>query len=158
MKVQRNSESKRHRWTNDEIKSLMVLWGEEADVDEIATVLGTTRYALNKMVNRLRKEGVPLKHRTRGHKADRFYKPWSQGEVEYLLRRRGENATDEEIGTELGRSYCGVQAMVKNLRDEGVEIPMRGRGMRRKWCPEQLKATAIGQVVIKSEIPEEAND
>lgn len=140
---------KGHRWTNEEIKLLMKMWGEERTIDEIGEALNTTRYALNKMVTRLRNEGVPLKHRTKGNTADRAFNLWSQGEVEYLVRRRQEKATAEEIASELGRTYIAVQGMIQKLRKEGVNVPMRGNGVRRKWCPLQLNCAIEGQQIIK---------
>lgn len=133
-----------HRWTNDEIKILMRLWAEDKSLTEIGEELGVTKHAAQKMVVRLRSEGIPMKHRTRGHVAGRKNNPWSQSQVEYLIRRRAERATVEEISHELERSEQAVHAMIQTLRKEGVHVTRFGGGMRRKWNPVVAMA-AMGQ-------------
>lgn len=119
-------------------------------MDELAIEFKSTRYALLRQIQRLRQEGIPLKRRTKGNKADRAQQPWSQGEAEYLLRRRNERATAEEISLELGRSVMSIQGMIQKLIKEGVPIAMRGNGVPRKWDPENLKAVAATH--IRSEV------
>lgn len=132
-----------HRWTTDELKQLMKLWAEETSLSEIAATLGVTTASVLKMVNKLRKNGVPLKRRTRGHIAGRSNQCWTQGEVEYLIRRRAEKATAEEIGMELGRTWNAVNAMIGKLRQENVPVAMRGNGVRRLWNADALKGVAV---------------
>lgn len=124
---------KGHKWTPDEVRKLMALWADEEPLPLIAEALNQTTSAVLKMVQRLRKEGIPLARRRRGHVAGRANKPWSQGEVEFLIRRRSEKATLEDIGVALGRSWNAVGAMVQTLRKEGVPIAMLGNGVRRLW-------------------------
>lgn len=149
MKATRNN--KGHRWTHEEASRLKDLWIEGKSYDDISEVIGVTRFAIMRMVARMRKEGVPLPRRTRGNYAGRHNQLWSQGEVEYLVRRRQERATTEQIGIELQRTFQSVQGMIAKLRTLGVDVPMLGCGVRKKWDPEQLKATMVGQNVIRLE-------
>lgn len=132
-----------HRWTTQEIKDLMQLWDKDATLQEIAELLNVTTTAVLKMVLRLRKEGIPLRRRTKGHQAGQSWKPWTQAEVEYLVRRRAEKATCEEIAADLGRSWNAVNCMIGTLRKEGAPVAMRGMGVRRLWNVDALKAQAV---------------
>lgn len=134
-----------HRWTDEELKTLIAMWFGGKEFDEMAAVLGTTRFALNKQICRMRKEGIPLPRRTQGHKAGRRNTPWTQEEVEYLVRRREQKATAEDIATELDRTFFGVQGMIAKLRTEDVPVPMLGNGIRKLWCPEKLKIACAGR-------------
>lgn len=124
-----------HRWTNEQIRTLMSLWDKEQPISEIASQLSVSKNATQKMITRLRGEGIPLKRRTRGHIAGHRNNPWSQSQIEYLIRRRMERATSEEIANELDRSIYGVSAMIQTLRKEGVRVAAFGSGCRRKWNP-----------------------
>lgn len=132
-----------HRWTMVELSRLMELWQDGTPQRDIATQLETTPGAIRHVVQRLRTGGVPLTRRTKGNVAGRSQRPWTQGEVEYLMRRRADKAVNEEIGIELGRSESAVGGMVRKLRSEQVPIAMRGNGVRRLYDPERLKALAI---------------
>lgn len=134
-----------HRWSTDELKTLMSMWAEEKPLGEIAEVLGTTTHAVLKIVQRMRADGIPLARRTKGHKHGRSNKPWTQEEVEYLFRRRLAGATDEEIAVDLGRSWSAVQNMVGVLRKGGAPVAMKGQGVRRLWSVEALKGAAAGR-------------
>ena len=129
-----------HRWTQAELVELMRLWDAEAELDEIATAFGVTRFAVGKMVGRLRANGIPLKLRTRGHRAGRRNQSWTQAEVEYLVRRRKDRATAEQIAVELDRTFPGVQGMIAALRREEVPVQMLGSGVRRLWNADILRA------------------
>lgn len=136
-----------HRWTTDQLRDLMKMWADEEPLETIANALHCSMSAINKQVLRLRESGVPMKKRTNGHKAGRANLPWTQGEVEYLLRRREERATCEAIAVDIGRSPYAVNAMIATLRKEQVPIAMRGSGVRRLWDADALKmvATQHGQ-------------
>lgn len=134
-----------HRWTQDEFKRLIGYWLEGKELDEIAAIFKCTGKGINAMVGRLRREGIPLPRRTKGHRAGRSNTPWTSEEVEYLVRRRNEQITAEQIGNELGRSFLAVQAMIRVLRAEGVPVKMLGQGVRRLWNPEALKAAIAGR-------------
>ena len=140
-----------HRWTDPELKSLMASWSEGYEVDLIAENLNVTRAAVLKMVLKLRANGIPLARRTKGHFAGRRNKPWTQEEVEYLVRRRDQQATTEAIAVELQRSWAAVQAMVMKLRQEGVQVKMLGCGVRRLWSPEKLRESALGRGLIEDD-------
>lgn len=129
-----------HRWTMAELSSLMTLWEADEALSEIARKFDSTPNAIRKIVQTLRSNGVPLTRRTKGNISGRSARPWTQGEVEYLLRRRSEKATNEDIGSELGRSECAVGGMIAKLRSEDVPIAMRGNGVRKLWNPNSLKA------------------
>lgn len=127
-----------HRWTNEELKSLLRMWNEGRDVDEIALTLGVTRFSVLKMSQRLRKEGIPMPRRTGGHKAGRSNMLWTQSEIDYLVKRRKDGATSETIAAEIDRTCNSVQMMILNLKKEGVNITSLGRGSRRLWSTEAL--------------------
>ncbi len=133
-----------HRWTHEEIISLMQLWDKGTPVDDIAEALGTTDHAIGHMVTRLRKQGIPLKRRTRGRKlggTQRFGQLWTQAEIDYLVTRRRDRATQEEIATELGRSWVAVAGMIQRLRRLGLAVPRFGIGMRRLYDVAALRTT-----------------
>jgi biotin operon repressor len=132
-----------HRWSTAELRVLMQGWAAKASVSEIADQLHVSEFAVLKMVNKLRKNGIPLERRTKGNFAGRLWKLWTQGEVEYLVRRRAEKATTEEIAVELGRTVNGVFGMISKLRRENVPIAMRGCGVRRLWNADDLKGVAL---------------
>lgn len=132
-----------HRWTTDELKQLMQRWADREPLADIAEALGVTQTAVLKMVQRLRTNGVPLERRTKGHIAGRSNKPWTQGEVEYLIRRRDEKATSEEIAIELGRTTNAVNSMIGQLRSQQVDVAMRGCGVRRLWNADALKVVTL---------------
>lgn len=134
---------KGHRWTTDELRKLMELWAAKTELPAIAEQLKSSTASVLKMVQKLRKNGIPLERRRKGHVAGRTNKLWTQGEVEYLLRRRVEKATVEEIAIELGRSIQGVHGMIQKLRGEGVPVAMFGQGVRRLWNADALKGVAI---------------
>ena len=137
-----------HRWTDNEIKKLMQMWHNDVPLDKIAKKLNSTEYAILQQVRRMRNLGVPLKPRKAGRKGGSSDKPWTSGQIEYLIRRREEKASNEDISIELGRSWMAVQNMIAVLRREGVQIAMRGSGVTRKWSPDDAR---IIQCQITSE-------
>lgn len=135
---------KGHRWTQEELIALMAMWAEGKSPQEIADHLHATPFAVAKMVSKMRKNGIPLTRRRRGHPAGRSNTLWTQGEVEYLIRRRIERATADEIAVELGRNFSAIHGMVQKLQAELVQVPMYGNGMRRLWDANALRATFLG--------------
>lgn len=133
------------RWTDDELKKLIGLWMGGVELDAIAAEFGSTRYAVNKLVGRLRRDGIPLPRRNAGHRAGRRNTLWTQSEVEYLVRRRNEKATAEQIAEELDRSFLAVQGMLQRLRKEGVSVRQLGQGARRLWSADTLRAAIVGR-------------
>lgn len=133
-----------HRWTDGELREFMTMWANNCSLEEMSLRFTMTKRAVCKQVTRLRAAGVPLAYRKNGHVAGRTNKPWTQSEVEYVIRRRKELASCEVIADELQRTYNAVNAMIQTLRKESVDVPMRGSGARRLWCPEILKANMIG--------------
>ena len=147
-----------HRWSTEEVRRLMVLWEDESKTAaEVAAELGATESACNRMVRRLRAEGVPLRRRRQGHKPFRACKLWTQEEIEFLFRRRLAGATVDDIAGELGRSFSAVQGMIHQLRTEGVPVAMRGNGVRRLWDANALKAAAASRFDEQSVALAEAN-
>lgn len=134
---------KGHRWTESEIKTLMKVWSEGELLDCIASDLKVSRVAVLKQIQRLRANGIPLTRRKNGHALGAKNRAWTQGEIEYLLRRRNEKATSEEIAIELDRAPNAIDAMIQKLRKEGVSIAMRGQGVKRLYDVEKLKAVSI---------------
>jgi len=134
---------KGHRWTTAELRDLMKYWQDGVVLADIAEVLNATQSSVLKMVQKLRKSGIPLERRERGNIAGKSYKPWTAGEVEYLIRRRSEKATSVEIAVELQRTGNAVDAMIAKLRKENVPVAMRGQGVRKLWNPDALKGVAM---------------
>lgn len=128
-----------HRWSNDELKQMMAMWAADDSVDAIATALNSSRTAVLKMVQKLRKNGIPLKRRTPGNNASRAWKPWTQEEISFLIRRRGEKATVDQIAFELGRTVNAATQMIQVLRRNDVPVPMFGQGVRRLWDANELR-------------------
>lgn len=128
-----------HRWTTEESQTLVSMWTNEEPLENIAPVLGVSKFAAAKMIAKLRASGLPLAKRTPGHIENRKNRAWTQAEVEQLYRRRKENATAETIANELNRSFYGVQAMILKLRQEGVAVPKFGVGLPRLWNVSALK-------------------
>lgn len=137
-----------HRWTDEELKALMASWAEGWPVDIIAGNLNVTRAAVMKMVLRLRANGIPLQRRTAGHQAGRRNQPWTQEEVEYLVRCREKQITSEQIAVDLGRSWNAVQNMIGKLRADGVPVKMLGCGVRKLWSAERIMEAALGRGLI----------
>jgi transposase len=134
-----------HRWTEPELREFIGMYMRSVDVQTVANHFGVTVASCAKIAGRLRKEGVPLPRRTAGHIAGRRNQPWTQEEIEYLVRRRKDRATAEEIALELNRSFHGVQGMILTLRKEGVDVGMLGSGVRRLWSPERLSMACAGR-------------
>ena len=141
--MKKTTHYKGHRWTDEELKVLMRMWADDSSMDEMESALGTTRSALLKMVQKLRTNGIPLKRRIKGHVAGRTNNLWTQGEVEYVVRRRQERATADQIGRELGRTPNAVSSMIAKLRSEDVPVAMLGCGVRRLWDADSLRAVAM---------------
>lgn len=134
-----------HRWTDAEMKRFIGLWIAGRELDDIAREFTTTRYAINKMAGRLRRDGVPLPRRNAGHRAGRRNTLWTPQEVEYLVRRRNDKISAEQIAEELDRSFLAVQGMLQRLRLEGVSVRRLGQGTRRLWNPDSLRAAIVGR-------------
>lgn len=142
MKLQERHDRK---WTNADMRKLIAAWLKGDELDAIAKQFKTTRYAISKLVLRMRRDGIPLPRRTKGHRAGRAFKLWTQSEVEFLIRRRNEQATAEQIALELDRSFLAVQGMIQKLRIEGVDVRKLGQGKRRLWDAETLKGAIAGR-------------
>lgn len=130
-----------HRWTHEELTSLIGMWQDDAPLSVLAEKFNTTTYAIGKTIQRLRKVSIPLKHRVRGNNG-KTYRKWTQSETEYLIRRRASHATCEEIANELNRSANAVNGMVQKLARENVPIVMRGDGRTKLYNIEELKLVA----------------
>lgn len=146
-----------HRWTEEEIREVIGMWLAGKLATEIGAHFGVRGRAIMKLVGRLRREGIPLPKRA-GHVAGRHNRPWTQEEVEFLVRRRNERANAEQIASELDRSHNAVSAMISKLRQEGVNIRLIGHGTRRLWSAERLRAAMAGRHlrVVEDETAEAA--
>lgn len=134
-----------HRWTEAQMREFIGMWIAGKELDHIAEHFKLSPRSISKMAMRLRRNGVPLPKRNPGHRAGRYNKPWTQEEVEYLIRRRNEKATAEQIADELDRTYNGVAAIIGKLRSEGVNVRLLGQGTRRLWSAEKLRAAIAGR-------------
>jgi biotin operon repressor len=128
-----------HRWTTDELKQLISMWMAGDEVDNIAVVFGVTPRGINRQIQRMRANGILVPRRKRGHRAGRSNQLWTPEEVEYLVRRRNERASTEEIANELNRTFNAIQGMVERLKAEGVIVRSFGRGKHRLWNAERLR-------------------
>ncbi len=147
-----------HRWTEAEMRELIGMWIGGTPTEEIAQHFGVRPRSISKVAGRLRREGIPLPKRNPGHVAGRYNKPWTQEEVEYLIRRRNERANAQQIAEELDRTHNGVAAMIYKLRGEGVNVRLIGHGTRRLWNAESLRAAMAGRMlrVVEDETEEAA--
>ena len=144
--MKKTTHYKGHRWTHEELIKLMQLWANEVPILDIANQLKSTQISILKQVQRMRKDGIPLARRRKGHVANKSNNCWTQGEVEYLLRRRNEKATSNDIAIELERTPNAVDAMIQKLRKENVKVAMRGNGVRRLWNAESLKILTTNKI------------
>ena len=135
-----------HRWTNEELKKLMDMWQAGLSIKDISAALSVSGFAAHKMIVKLRQQGIPLLRRNKGHIAGRKNKPWTQAEVEYLMRRRKDKATAEDIAIELDRSFLGVQGMIQKLRSEAVPVARFGQGKRRLWNADTLRGWVLEDI------------
>lgn len=124
---------KARRWTTKEMTVFVAMWQNNAPLEEIAVTLNSTVGAIRKHVVRLRQQGIPLNRRVAGNIAGKYNALWTQGDIEFLMRRRQENATMEQIAVELNRTFSAVQGMIQRLRIEGAGIKMLGAGRKRLW-------------------------
>ena len=134
-----------HRWTDEELKRLIAMWLSGVGLEEVAGSFGITMSAVTKQVTRMRRNGIPLPHRKRGNKAGRRQRLWTQEEVEYIVRRRRDGITAEQLAIELDRTFYGVQAMVLKLRKEGVAIRSLGGGRTRLYNVDTLREAVAGR-------------
>lgn len=142
--MKKTTHYKGHRWTNEELKMLTELWhSKDLTTKQVAEKINVTHYALLHQVRRMRNAGIRLAKRRSGNFAERHNQAWTQGDIEYLVRRRNDKATNEEIAYELGRTWNAVQAMIYTLRKEEVNVPMRGMGVRRLWDVETVKSMVL---------------
>lgn len=144
--MKKTSHYKGHRWTDEELKTLMKLWVDDIPITNISDHLNVSQVGLLKQIQRMRSNGIPLPRRKAGNPIGNAVRPWTQGDVEYLVRRRNEKATSEEIAAQLGRSPNAVDAMIQKLRKEDVGIAMRGNGVRRLWDANSLKSLLLNPI------------
>ena len=137
-----------HRWTTEELKKLMLLWSDGKPLEEIAIELGVSRFGAYKMVLKLREQGIPMPKRERGAAKHKSYRAWSQAELEYLIRRRKDGTTAEEIAIELNRTFLAIQGMISKLRREGVAVQQYGQGRHALYDMNAVRAK--GQEIKES--------
>ena len=138
---------KNSKWTNEMMLSFIGMWIDGRSLEEIAEHFSVSRHAVNKMAGRMRRDGIKLKRRNAGHVTQRSNSLWTQSEIEYLIRRRSEGVSSEQIGEELGRSFLAVQGMIARLSKEGASIKKLGSGQKRLWSIE-----AVNMAVARSDI------
>lgn len=145
-----------HRWTDDELKTLISMWFAGDELDLIAERFGITPRGVNRQIQRLRANGIAVPRRNAGHRAGRSNKLWTAEEVEYVVRRRNERASTESIANELDRSFLAVQGMIAELRRQGVSVRKFGQGKRRLWSAERLQEAILGRGLSEQAEPEAA--
>lgn len=152
MRSTNGAEKNGRRWTTEQFQELIGMWLRDVPMDEMCLHFDITVIGLNKLVQRLRRNGIPLPLRKRGHKAGRRNKPWTQEEVETVVRMRNERASTQEIANTLDRTFYGVQNLILKLRnEEDVPVVSLGEGRRRLWDPEKLRAAVAGRGLIALE-------
>jgi biotin operon repressor len=138
-----------NRWTTKKLQEFIGMWLRDISFDKISEHFGISQSGINKLSQRLRREGVPLPLRRRGHKAARRDRLWTQEEVETLVRMRNNKASTQEIANELHRTFYGVQAMILNLRNrEHLGIKKLGNGRARLWDADRLRMAIAGRGLI----------
>ena len=138
-----------HRWTTKELQKLIGMWLREMEVKDICKHFQIAPTGLNKLIQRLRKNGVPLPLRKKGHKPDRYNKPWTQEEVETVVRMRNAGSSTSDIADALERSFYGAQGMILRLKNEDIPIKSFGSGMRKLWDPQRLReACSVRNLVV----------
>lgn len=147
-----------HKWTETEMRELIGMWLSDVPTAEIASRFGVKTRSIQRLAGRIRAQGIPLPRRNPGNSASRFNKPWTQEEVEYVVRRRNERANAQQIADELDRTHNAVSAMIYKLRQEGVNVRLIGHGTRRLWNAEALRAAIAGRGlrVVEDETAEAA--
>lgn len=144
-----------HRWTTEEVIDFMSRWNRGDSIPEMAEHFGCSRYGINKQVTRLRRDGVYLARRTKGRGGEdsgalRSQQLWTSEETEYLIRRRHNRASIEEIAVELGRSVYAINGMVQQLRKSGVKVPIYGSGQRKLWDADEINQAIAARHVLAS--------
>jgi transposase len=135
-----------NRWTSEKLQEFIGLWLKGTELNDIAAHFGITGSGINKIAQRLRRNGVPLPLRKRGVKAGRRNQPWTQEEVEALIRMRAERRDTQEIAISLDRTFYGVQAMVIRLRSvEEIPLQKLGAGRARLWDADRLREAIAGR-------------
>ena len=138
-----------HKWTTKEFQKLIGMWLRDVPMEELCLTFNITSSGLNKAIQRLRQNGVPLPQRKRGHKPERYNKPWTQEEVETVVRMRNERRSTTDISNTLERSFYGVQSLIMKLRnEEDVPVVSLGSGMRRLWDAERLRSSIAGRSLM----------
>lgn len=96
-----------------EVDTLVLLYGEGIELDDIARRFGTTRA---NVVQHLRKRGIQpqLSHR-----------PWRISDYDYLINHA--NRSNKDIGAALNRTPGTVALHYAKLREMGFNIPDRRR-------------------------------
>lgn len=137
-----------NRWTTEQLIKFAALWAADVPIQEIVTEFGCSATAVRRLVVRLRQDGIPLKRRRAGNMAGKHSIPWTQEDVQYLIRRRNEGATGEQISIELNRTFGAIQCMVQAVRKSGASIKMFGSGRRRLWDVDKINAAAVMDNII----------
>lgn len=137
-----------NKWTTEKYQELIGMWLRGVETDEICRHFKIAVTGLNKAINRLRANGVPLPLRKSGHKAGRHNAPWTQEEVETLIRMRNEKRPTSEISETLDRSFYSVQGMISRLHNEDIPVVKLGSGMRRLWDADRLRQSIAGRGLI----------
>ena len=141
-----------HRWTDEELKRFIGEWLSGKETSEIAAAFGVSIAACNKIALRIRKEGIALPYKKRGHVAGRTNMAWKQEEVEYVIRRRAEGATNDEIASELDRTIYSILGILQKLREDGVSYQRNGGGRKRLWNSEKLRMAIAGKRLITEKL------
>ena len=141
--------NKGNRYSTEKLQELIGMWLRNVEMSEICRHYSLTPSGLNKLVLRLRKNGIPLPLRKNGHKPGRYNKNWTQEEVETVIRMRNERTSTADIAQAMDRSFYGVQALILKLRnEEDIPVVSLGRGMRRLWDPQRLRDSVAGRGLI----------
>lgn len=137
-----------HKWTDNEIEQLLDLWISDKTKEEIANEMNTTIAALNCFTKRLRKQGVPFPRRKAGHKRGISNRYWTQEDVDYLMRRRMQGISHEQIAKELDKTFLSVQSMTHKIRREGINFALRfASGQKKLWNPKLFTKEEQNNVV-----------
>lgn len=129
-----------HRWTNAQVAKLIKLWNDGVPIPDIAKKLDSSPCAIGTMVRRLRHYGIEMEKRTRGHRKGDLNSRWTQKDIDWLLKRRQEGATINQMAEELGRTVHSVAGMTLKLRKMGAPVGQHNSGITKLWSVEAIKA------------------
>ena len=112
--------TKRRKTENDEKDNkILELLENGLNQTEIAGELGVSVDAISKRIKKMRERGVIIPPKIKRRKTESYEK---DNKILELLEK---GLTRAEIGNQLGLSKISIKKRIKNMREQGIEIPKR---------------------------------